>query len=139
MLVKEVMKRDVITVSPTASIQDVAYKMKEYNIGSVLVVEDGWKLKGIITDRDIALAATRDFKDPKSVFVSHFMTPDPITINTDADIDSALRIMNKTNIRRLPALENGKLAGMLTLSDLACEMRRQFDQFISLEESYVKQ
>jgi CBS domain-containing protein len=66
------------------------------------------------------------------------MTADPITINSDADVDSALRIMNKANIRRLPVTENGKLVGLLSTADLATEIKDEFTQFIGLEEAFAK-
>jgi CBS domain-containing protein len=112
--------------------------MKEFNVGSVLIVEEGWKLKGILTDRDIALTVAADSKDPQRTYVYDVMTADPITINSDADVDSALRIMNKANIRRLPVTENGKLVGLLSTADLATEIKDEFTQFIGLEEAFAK-
>jgi predicted transcriptional regulator len=66
------------------------------------------------------------------------MTPDPITVDADADVDSALRIMNRANIRRLPVTENGKLAGILSSADLATEIKQEFSQFMGLEEVLAK-
>lgn len=138
MLVKRLMRKELITISPSATIHDAASKMKEQNVGSVLVVDEGWKLKGILTDRDIALYVAADSKDPRSVHAYDIMTPDPITVDADADIDSALRIMNRANVRRLPVTENGKLAGILSSADLATEIKQEFSQFMGLEEVLTK-
>jgi CBS domain-containing protein len=138
MLVKQLMRKELITISPSATIHDAASKMKEQNVGSVLVVDEGWKLKGILTDRDIALYVAADSKDPRSVHAYDIMTPDPITVDADADVDSALRIMNRANIRRLPVTENGKLAGILSSADLATEIKQEFSQFMGLEEVLAK-
>jgi CBS domain-containing protein len=132
------MRKELITILPFATIHDAASKMKEQNVGSVLVVDEGWKLKGILTDRDIALYVAADSKDPRSVHAYDIMTPDPITVDADADVDSALRIMNRANVRRLPVMENGKLAGILSSADLAAEIKQEFSQFMGLEEVLAK-
>jgi len=138
MLVKQLMRKELITISPSATIHDAASKMKEQNVGSILVVDEGGKLKGILTDRDIALYVAADSKDPRSVHAYDIMTPDPITVDADADVDSALRIMNRANVRRLPVTENGKLAGILSSADLATEIKQEFSQFMGLEEVLAK-
>jgi len=138
MIVRQLMHKELVTVSPSATIHDVAAKMKEFNVGSVLIVEEGWKLKGILTDRDITLTVAADSKDPRTTYAYDVMTADPITINSDADADSALRIMHKANVRRLPVTENGKLVGLLSSADLAAEIKDEFTQFIGLEEAFVK-
>jgi CBS domain-containing protein len=138
MIVRQLMHKELVTVSPSATIHDVAAKMKEFNVGSVLIVEEGWKLKGILTDRDITLTVAADSKDPRTTYAYDVMTADPITINSDADADSALRIMHKANVRRLPVTENGKLVGLLSSADLAAEIKDEFTQFIGLEEAFAK-
>ncbi len=138
MIVRKLMQKELVTCLPSATVHDAAAKMKEYNVGSVLIVEEGWKLKGILTDRDITLSVAADSKDPKSTFVYDVMTADPITVNAEADVDSALRIMNKANIRRLPVIEDGKLVGLLSSADLATEIKEEFGQFIGLEEAFAK-
>jgi CBS domain-containing protein len=138
MLVRQKMHKELVTVLPSSSVHEAALKMKEHGVGTVLVVEEGWKLRGILTDRDIAMTVAADSKDPKTTYTCDIMTIDPITINSDADIDSALRIMNRANIRRLPVTENGKLVGLLSSADVAAEIKEEFDQFIGLEEAFAK-
>ncbi len=138
MKVRELMNRDIVSILPTATIHDAALKMKENNIGSVLICEDGWNLRGILTDRDISLAVAADFKDPKTTFASDIMRKEPVTIQSDADVDQALRLMSKSVIRRLPVCENKKVIGMLSTSDVATELKDELNQFIGLEEAFAK-
>lgn len=138
MSVKQLMNKEIVTVLTSSTLYEIAQKMREFSVGSVLVCEEGWKLKGIVTDRDIALAVAADSKDAKATFAYEVMTADPISITSDADTDSALRIMNRAHIRRLPVTENGKLVGLLSSADLACEIRSEFNQFIGLEEAFAK-
>ena len=112
--------------------------MKEHNVGSVLIVDEGWKLKGILTDRDIALAIGTESKQTSSTWASDIMTQDPLTAESEADFDSALRIMSKGQVRRLPVTENGKLVGIVSAADVACAFKEQFNQFIGLEEAYTR-
>lgn len=137
MVVRQKMQKELVTVLPSSSVHEAALKMKEYGVGSVLVVEEGWQLRGILTDRDIAIKVAADFKDPQTTYVADIMT-DPITVDAAADIDSALRIMDGANIRRLPVTENGKVVGLLSSADVASEIREEFLQFIGLEEAFAK-
>ncbi len=138
MQAKQLMQKDLVTILPSSTLFDAAVKMKEYHVGSVLVVEEGLKLKGILTDRDIAMTIASDSNDPQMIVVSDVMTANPIMINADADIESVLRVMNGAHIRRLPVIDGGRLVGLLSLADLAAEMKDEFDQFIGLEEILAK-
>jgi CBS domain-containing protein len=133
------MQKNVITCLPSATIQEVARKMAEQNIGSVLLVDDAGKLKGILTDRDIALAVAAEGKDPRATRASEIMTSNPQFTEIDADLEAALRLMNKIHARRLPVTDKGKLVGIISSADVAGAMREQFNQFLGLEETYIRQ
>jgi len=138
MKVSELMNREVVSVLPTATLHDAALKMKEEHIGSILICEEGLRLTGILTDRDISMAVAADFKDPKTTYASDIMKKEPVTIESDADIDYALRLMNKSIVRRLPVCENSKVIGVLSTSDVATEIKDELNQFIGLEEAFAK-
>jgi CBS domain-containing protein len=133
------MQKNVITCLPSATIQEVARKMAEQNIGSVLLVDEAGKLKGILTDRDIALAVAAEGKDPRATRASEIMTSNPQFTEIDADLEAALRLMNKIHARRLPVTDKGKLVGIISSADVAGAMREQFNQFLGLEETYIRQ
>lgn len=138
MKVNKLMNKELVTIPNSATIHDAAVRMKEMNVGSVLIVDEDGKLEGIVTDRDIALAVAASSKDPHKVCAYDIMTDEPITIQSDADLDFALRTMSTGNVRRLPVCEDGKLVGMLSSADVASEIREEIDQFISLEENIAK-
>lgn len=139
MIVRQLMRKDLVTIPHTSSIQDAAKKMKEHNVGAVLVTDEGGKLKGILTDRDIAMVVAADARDPKITCACDIMTNDPVTISTDADFDSIIRIMNRAKVKRLPVTEDGKLVGLVSADDVAAAFKEQFDEFIGLEMAYRKQ
>jgi CBS domain-containing protein len=138
MFVKQCMEKDLVTVYPDASLKEVAGKMRTKNVGSVLVIDDGWNVKGILTDRDIAICLGTDGRDPASTVVREVMSADPVTIESEADLDAAIRLMNRSHVTRLPVTDHGRLAGILSATDIARYMREEFDQFIGIEESYIK-
>ena len=137
MTVRQHMERNVISLSSSATLLEAARLMKDKHIGS-MIIEDNLKVKGMLTDRDIALAVTTAGKDPSSTCVCDIMIQDPVTIDIDADIDSALRLMNRAGVGRLPVLENGKLAGVISDADIAGAMKEEISQFMEIEERYTK-
>ncbi|UCD34619.1 MAG: CBS domain-containing protein [Nitrospiraceae bacterium] len=138
MKVRQLMQKELISILPSATIHDAAMKMKENNIGSVLIVDDGGKLKGIVTDRDITLAVAADSKDPGKTFASDIMSGDPVSIPSDADVNYALRIMSDSNVRRLPVCEHERVIGILSSADVAGEIKEEITQFLGLEQAFAK-
>jgi CBS domain-containing protein len=67
------------------------------------------------------------------------MTSNPQFTEIDADLEAALRLMNKIHARRLPVTDKGKLVGIISSADVAGAMREQFNQFLGLEETYIRQ
>jgi CBS domain-containing protein len=138
MKVNKVMHKKLVTVPTSATIHDAALKMKNEEVGSVLIVDETGKLEGIVTDRDIAIAVGANTLDPKQTCAYDIMTDEPITVSSDADIESALRLMNTGNVRRLPVCKNGKLVGMLSSADVASEIKEEIDHFMGLEGDLSK-
>jgi CBS domain-containing protein len=138
MKVSKIMQKELFTILPTTTIHDAAIKMREQRIGSIIVMEEGGKLKGMVTDRDIALAVAADNKDPNKEFASKVMTEDPVWIKSDDDVDAALRIMNSRHVRRLPVCDNDRVVGFLSTADVATEIKEELNQFIGLEETFAR-
>jgi len=137
MEIRECMSRDLATVEPASSIAEAAKKMKEKNVGSILVVDQNMMLKGILTDRDIALAIAAEGKSPQTA-VQEIMKKDPKSIEINQKLDQCFEIMSQENIRRLPVVEKGKLVGVVSSADLAATLKKQIDQLLDLEEAYSK-
>lgn len=122
MKVKDLMTSSVVSLNSNDSTKKAAELMKEHNIGSVPVCQDG-KVIGIITDRDIALRTVGDGKDAKTVTVRDIMSSNPVLGTPDMSIDEASRIMSDRQIRRLPVVDNNNLVGILALGDIAVQPR----------------
>ena len=117
--VRDVMAENPQSVEPSASVADAAKKLKESDIGALLVT-DGDELKGIVTDRDIVVGAVAEGKDPDDAKVEDVAsTGDVTTVEPDASLDDAVKQMREADVRRLPVVEDGKPVGIVSLGDLA--------------------
>lgn len=118
MKIQEIMTTSVHSVRPTDSIAEAARSMGEYDVGSLPVVDDR-KVIGIVTDRDIAVRAVGGAIDSHAQ-VRRIMTDSVVTCSPDNDVEDALKLMSKEQIRRLPVCKaDGELIGMVALADAA--------------------
>lgn len=118
MLARDVMKTEVVTVSPSAPITEAALSMREEDIGALVVVDDEGRPQGIITDRDIVVSVVANSKNPLEILVEEVMTKKLIVVQEDASIFEILKILAKNNIRRVPVMRRGKLVGIVSVDDL---------------------
>ena len=119
MKVSDVMTTEVETVQMDSTLEEVASIMKIENVGALPVVDEDEDLVGIITDRDIIVRCIAEGKNPADTNVEEVLSHELETIEPDADIDEAARLMADKQIRRLPVCEEGELVGMLSIGDLA--------------------
>jgi CBS domain-containing protein len=115
--VRDVMHAGAETVRPDDTIKRAASLMQAVDVGP-LPVCDGERLVGIITDRDIAVRAVAAGRDP-STPVREAMTTEIVYVRADQDVDDAIELMQRHEVRRLPVIEAGRLVGMVALADLA--------------------
>ena len=117
MLIREVMTEEVVTAPPSATVREVAELMRERNVGSVVLVEDG-RPAGFVTDRDLAVGVLADGRDASDQASDHASTP-VVTARPEMHVEEAAELMVAHAIRRLPILEGERLMGIVTLDDLA--------------------
>jgi len=115
--VSDIMVKDVVTAKENDKIRDVAIRMYEKKIGSVVVVDDEGKPIGIVTERDMVYVLARALAPDTPVWM--VMTEDPIMINENALVTEAMEKMRVQNIRHLPVVNaDGKLVGMISFRDI---------------------
>lgn len=126
MKVENLMTRPVLTCSPEDMLQVPAKLMWDHNVGSVVVLEGG-KIVGMITDRDVCMGAYTTGMPLWGIRVRHSMTKDPVTLREDASIGIAERVMREFGVRRLPIVNRqNELVGLLSIDDLAREAKREW-------------
>lgn len=111
---------DVYQIAPTAKVCECVNLMNERRIGAVMVVDDAGGVVGIISERDIMRKTPSAGGDLCAMAVSELMTPGAklVTITADAEIDEAMEKMTSNKIRHLPVMEDGRLAGILSIGDV---------------------
>jgi len=115
MKVKNWMNKDLITIEKDVLLQEAGFLMKKHSIRHLPVVDDG-QMVGFITESDL-----RQYSFPsmeKDIFVQDVMVLNPITINVNASIESAARLIHDYKIGGLPVLDKKKLVGIITAIDL---------------------
>jgi CBS domain-containing protein len=109
------------SVSADASVRDAAQKMRDRDIGDVLVLADG-QVAGIVTDRDIAVRLAASGLDASATSVGEICTRHLATVSPEDQVGRAVELMREQTVRRLPVVDNGSLVGIVSLGDLAVDL-----------------
>jgi len=120
MTVDDLMRRDVQTCRPETDLSTVAMQMQQGDCGVLPVVSSSGEVVGMITDRDICMAAAIKHCDVASIRVSEVISGNVYACSPDAEIHTAFSVMRQKHVRRLPVVtaEEGKLVGILSINDL---------------------
>jgi CBS domain-containing protein len=122
--VRETMTAEPTSVDRSRSLVDAAQVMRDQDVGSLPVTDEG-RLIGVITDRDIVTRVVAERRDPASATVGDAYSPEPVVIEPDHDLDEALRLMARHQVRRLPVVEGDRLVGILAQADVALEEKEK--------------
>ena len=116
--VRGTMTENPRSIKASASVVEAARLMREEHIGSLPITDDE-QLVGMITDRDIATRVVAEAADPMKTSVGDVYSRDLITVEPDKDLEEALQLMARHQVRRLPVVENGRLVGIVAQADIA--------------------
>jgi CBS domain-containing protein len=108
---------DVYSVTSDVTVYDALKLMGEKNIGALPIIENG-ELKGIVSERDYARKVILQGKSSKSTPVSDIMTANVITVNLNNSIEDCMELMSNRRIRHLPVVDEGRVVGLLSVSDI---------------------
>ena len=123
--VHEVMTDRPRVVTPETTVSEAAQLMKSDDIGSLPIL-DGEQLAGIVTDRDIVIRAVAEGKDPRGMPVREVASRELVTVNADEELSSALQLMARQQVRRLPVVDaDGRLVGVLAQADVAFDAKEK--------------
>ncbi|WP_153541783.1 CBS domain-containing protein [Streptomyces sp. RB17] len=117
------MTAPAVAVPPHVPLEQVTRRMSESGVGSVLVVEDG-TLRGIVTDRDIAVRGLGGGLPPGTA-VEAVMSSGVVTVDAADDIQTAYGTFRRIGVRRLPVLDGHRLVGVVTIDDLLLDVFRR--------------
>lgn len=110
--------------------------MVERNIGAVPVVHDG-RLVGIFSERDLMRRVVAESLDARSTCLAEVMTEDPLTINTNEELENCMALMRRHGFRHLPVCHEGLLVGMVSLRDILLHDLTEKDDEVRMMRAYI--
>ncbi len=134
MLVKEIMINDIITVKPDDTVFDACIKYRDKKIGCLLVVENN-NCIGIVTERDFIERTICMHKNPEKTKISEIMSSNIKKIHSLEKVETAVDVMKKHRIKKLPVVINDKIVGIITATDISRARPDLTKRFI---DSWVK-
>lgn len=127
----------LISVSPQEPVQRALELMKDNRVRSVLVL-DGERLAGIITQGDCAIRVLLTGRDARTTPIAEVMTADPLTVKPGDPLEACMGLMANRSIRHLPVLDDGRVIGVVSIGDIVKDLIRQLGQQVSFLETYIK-
>src|SRR3989338_8427788 len=127
--VADAMTRKPIIASPDENVRECSKRMIKENVGSLLIIQGG-KILGFITERDIIKKVVAKELDPKTTRIQDIMTKEVISIEPERDLYDAILLMNTENVRRLPVLSKNKVVGLVTIKDIVKINPAMFELFM---------
>ena len=118
MIVEQCMSKSPRTCTPADTLSNVARILWEHDVGALPVVDQAGSVVGMITDRDLCMAAYTCGLPLHGSTVGRHMSRTVFSIGAKADTTKAAELMRTRKVRRLPVVENGRLVGLVTLTDL---------------------
>ena len=121
----DIMTENPECVTPESSLADAAMKMRDLNVGIIPVVdsEQGRRLKGVVTDRDITIRAVADGMDARTTHVQEVMTTEVESCNKNDTVGDILRVMEREQVRRVPITDReGRLVGIVAQADVVRDL-----------------
>ena len=123
--VREVMTSKLCSIDSDETVAYAAKMMRDEDVGIAPIVE-GNRLVGVLTDRDIAVRVVAEGLDRQQTKVTEVMSRDIVTLDPDQDLEEALRLMARHQVRRLPVVEeDGRLVGVVAQADVAQQADEQ--------------
>jgi CBS domain-containing protein len=124
MTVDQIAREEVVTARPDAGVEVIAERMDDADVGAVVVV-DGERPQGIVTDRQIATSVAGEATIDR-LTAGDLMTADPITVGPGAGLFELVQTFSDAGVRRLPVVDDGRLVGIVSLDDLLVLLANEF-------------
>jgi CBS domain-containing protein len=116
--VEDVMVRDVITIDENSTVREAADVMNKFEIGCLIAVKKG-KAVGIITERDLLKRVVAEARDVNKTRVKAVMSSPLVVVEPSMDLEEAVKLMFQMKIKKLPVVEEKRLVGLVSLTDIA--------------------
>ena len=135
-LLKSKLHQTVFTIAPTSTVFEAVQLMADKNIGALLVLE-GMRVVGIISERDYARKITLMSRSSRDTLVRDIMTPDVMYVRPDHTTEECMVLMTENRLRHLPVMEGSKLLGLVSIGDLVKDIISEQKFIIDQLEHYI--
>jgi CBS domain-containing protein len=119
-----------------ATVLDAVLAMVERNIGAVPVVHNG-TLVGIFSERDLMKRVVAEGCDPRTTCLAQVMTEDPLTVNTNEELENCMALMRRYGFRHLPVCHEGQVVGIVSLRDVLLHDLDEKDDEMRMMRAYI--
>jgi len=128
---------DIFTTTPDATVYDALKEMAEKNVGALMVLE-GEKIVGLISERDYARKTILKGRFSKETAVKEIMTANVITVGPEEDLEDCMELFTDKHVRHLPVIENEKIIGIVSIGDVVKGIIDHKEFIIQEQEKYIK-
>lgn len=127
----------IVSVRPTDPVVTALQSMRDQRVRAVLVM-DGDRLAGIITQGDCAIKVLLPGRDAKQTLVSEVMTANPMTVKPADPLEACMGLMANRGFRHLPVMDAGRVVGVVSVGDVVKDNIRRMGEQIGFLETYIK-
>jgi len=128
----------VDTIRPDATVSDLCGALKEYRVGALVVSEDGERILGIVSERDVVRALASSGPDALTRGVSEIMTGDVLTCSREDNIGDLMRMMTENRVRHLPVAQDNKMIGLVSIGDVVKYRVDELEHETQAMQEYIK-
>jgi CBS domain-containing protein len=128
---------EIYATTPDATVYDALKQMAENNVGALLVLE-GEKIAGLISERDYARKTILKGRFSKETAVREIMTVNVITVGPEEDLEKCMELFTDKHVRHLPVIENEKIIGVVSIGDVVKGVIDYKEFIIQEQEKYIK-
>ena len=136
-LLKAKSSNEIISVLPNATVLDAMRVMAEHNVGAVIVLDAEGSVQGILSERDVVRKVDVLGRQCNATIVAEIMTTKVLYVEATQPVEECLYLMNEKNIRHLPVMEGGKLAGIISVRDTMHTVLSEQEFMIAQLEHYI--
>ncbi len=129
--------REIYRADVNQTVMDALARMVEHNIGAIPVLREG-RLAGIFSERDLMKRVVVEGRDPRTTRVGEVMSPNPLVVPPDADLDSCLLVMREHGFRHLPICDGDRLVGIVSLRDILMHDLDEKDGDLRAMRAYIQ-
>ncbi|WP_318569673.1 CBS domain-containing protein [Salinigranum marinum] len=135
MTIREIARRDVVTVDLEATVTEIARVMRDERVGSVVVVDAKGTVAGLLTDRDLVVSGLAEGRHPDECIANDILSTNVFAVDPDDGVATVARQMCEQGVRRVPVMADHDLVGIVTLDDLLVHLGEEFDCLVSVVKS----